>query len=353
VRLGLLLGLASIVGFYAGDIPDLLRRQELMWLASLSLGVCAFAVASPDPLVGLAVAWIALHPWWNLLGFLWGVVPDMVRNGDLYRNLWPVGGWTAVYLLAGHGLTAAGLRVLAIVWVGWALLNALAIGYQSVIGQIPGYVVVTEGMPRAGLSGGSWFCSYGLCLGVLSAVFLGGVWLVSIPLFLLACVPAKNFMAPIAMMIALFALVPPSMLVVPALGGVVLVATKVHGRHRAMGTRWQRWLLASGFVWLAKGWGTGLGSLARMQFRDHSEDEAKGVYNNLHNDWLQALIELGPFPVLCALAEVVRRIVWLPAGPEYAFVLALVLFTGVLAFAYFPVHHPSQAMVLALAMGYR
>jgi len=310
--LAVVLGLATIVGFYAAYIPDVLTRHDTMWLTTLTMGVSVLAIAAPDPIVGIAIAWVAWHPWWTFVGRLRGVLPDVLRNGDTYRNLWPVGGWAALYILSSR-LPHSSLYILAIIWLSWAFINAIAVLWQwDENSPLPWSEIVAEGRPPGAFCGTNWFCSYSLCLGVLSATYLGGYFTATIPLLIAAMIPTRHYMSPLAMGIGILPLLPNWWWRSSAILIFLLVSfRKANLRHRAIWARWNSWLVASGLVYLSRGWGLGLGAVCRMHLRDHSAEDADGVYYNLHNDWLQTLIELGPIPVLCAMAELARRSVWL------------------------------------------
>ncbi len=352
--LAVVLGLATVVGFYAAYLPGVLTRHDTMWLMTLTAGLSVLAIMAPDPLVGIALAWIALHPWWTFVGALRGILPDVLRNADNYRNLWPVGGWAALYILS-YRLSPTGLYILAVIWLLWALLNAAVVLWQwKENSPLPWAKIVAEGRPPGAFCGANWFCSYSLCLGTLSAIYLGGYFIATTPLLIAAMIPTRHYMAPISATIASIPLLPDwwwrSVIIVVF---SIIILRKSSQRHRAMNARWQQWLLMSGLIYLSRGWGLGLGAVRRMHLKDHSAEDADGVYYNMHNDWLQALIELGPIPVLCAMVELTRRAIWLPPTHDAHFTLSLVVFTAVLAIAYFPLHHPSQSLILAIAMGYR
>ena len=350
----IMLGIATIVGFYASHFPDVLNRHDFMWLTTLTAGVGALAMLIPDPLVAIAIAWIAVHPWWTFVGAINQILPDILRNGDTYRNLWPVGGWAALYILSGY-LPPTGITILAYMWLGWATINALIICWQWKEGKpVPGSIIITEGRPPGALCGANWFCSYSLCVGVLSAVYLGGYYISIIPILAVSMIPAKHFTAPIAASIASLALLPDWWWRVATIAIMVLIFSyKLHRRHRATNLRYEMWLISGGLVWLSRFWGLGLGAYHRINLSDTTKEDSMSVYTNLHNDWLQSLIELGPIPVLCAVAELVRRTIWLPPTNEAHFALSLIILTAILATTYFPLHHPSQSLILAIAMGYR
>ncbi len=110
--------------------------------------------------------------------------------------------------------------------------------------------------------------------------------------------------------------------------------------------------MAARLIRQSHGWGTGLGTWAAVGVQRPGEREAGIAWLNLHNDWLQSVVELGPVPALCGVGLLVSTWWSVPASIGALYGALLVTMTAIWSIVYFPMHEhaPSLVLIAALSM---
>src|SRR5574342_77466 len=72
-------------------------RVETRWLLALQSTLLLLAYISPNMWVGIATAWIAIHPWVAYIAFKYNYLVMQPCRDSVYLPLWPVVWWSIIY----------------------------------------------------------------------------------------------------------------------------------------------------------------------------------------------------------------------------------------------------------------
>lgn len=358
--LGLWLGLALIALTFALKLSDALRPPD-SWNALLVLAVLGgLAWAAPNPWVAAVLVLVAANA---------VVVQATFRSGtELFAPLNAILGaqiavaiWAGGYVgLARSGrLTPVTIQTVAAVTVGWATFNALAAGWSRVRGGLPGRKDVPAVgwidpiLPESAYVGTNHMLAWLCGLGILSAAYLGSLWVLTIPLIAMGSLISRNISGLAAGGAALTAYatarwgpVAFAVAAVPTVAGVFVLGHRLDFQQLQLRRVFWRSLLSHVRVN-----GRGMGYLATYRFRLSGENGLRALaWDWAHNEWLQGAVELGPLASLCAAGYVVTHALTLPPTPEAAYGFALVILTAVYGLVYFPLHMAGQSWPLLIGM---
>lgn len=364
MALGLWLGLVLVVCTFSLRVNEEFG-VEATWNMGLLMGVLvALGFAAPSPWVGLVLAWVGMQvPWvqWAYRGkahmpFAQPLATIAQQNAVLFGG--------ALYVaLAWTGQVLAALPWMAGGIVCWSLGNAVAAGWSRAHGgTLPGRTAVpvqgwihqefAESAYVASNHMLAWLCGVGALSAVYLTVVSSPLWIVPLPLLAFGALLARNLSGMAAGGIGIVAFATalwgwPAVLVagVPVVAVVVGLAARLH--FQQLDARVHFW---RAILWHVRWPGRGLGYLATYRWRLPVEGLRGGAWDHAHNEYIQALVELGPLPVVCAIGYLVGHSLGLTADPTQAYAYGVLLLTAAHACVYFPLHLPGQAVPCLVAM---
>lgn len=348
-----------------------LNRAETRWLLALQLLLLLMAYASPNIWVGIAIAWIAIHPWLVYVAYKYGILEMSPSNAAMYSPLIPILWWAAFYLLLAHLWSPGDWAVLAWSLVVWGIINTLAAIYQLTGRSLPSWWLDrrTPSYPNPpGFVGGSFMLAWITAAAILSGVVL----LITHSQYYYLLYPALAFLllgnyfsgtrSPIlALAITLcffLAITHRGWISVAGYSSILILAVasvSTRVSFASFADRLPGWRAALVFIHRSRGLGVGLGMWHAI-FASHNDQSAVGIeWQNLHNDWLQSVAELGVVPAICGLGVLATswyNIAQLSQSHDALFGLLLLTFIAVYAIPYFPFHDhgPSLLAAASLAM---
>lgn len=365
---GLLLGLLLLATTFAVKLHPQLHIAVTWTFALIAASLITLGLTAPSAWVGTFLIWVGLQIPWTQLVFKWRKIDVAPLFNIISVQGATIMGGLLYILLAHSGRAPGALKTLAIVAILWAVFNSLCAGYSASKGGLPGRFVDIPGHPESAYVGSnhmlSWLCGLGLLSGIYLASSVSPLWIIPLPLLGIGVLFAKNLTgllsgaAGAVMFLALtWGPLAGLLLAVPVLIGAGCWAwtnvelgppgdTWTHIRCKSLRVRWEGWKQA----WPHVTWtGRGLGYYVSLRERTPLAGETI-VWDHLHNEWLQGLLELGPLPIICALGWLFSRWLGLPSGPEAAYAYSLTVLTATQAIMYFPLHMPGQALPLLVGM---
>ncbi len=343
-----------------------ISRTDTRWLLSLQLALILLASTINNVYIAFTVAWIAVHPWVVHITFSRRMLPFSPTGVSTFQPLIPILWWGAMYVVLKH--YPVSYVVVAYAIIAWGLINAASAIYTDRAKSLPPYFIDgrTSYSPNSpGLVGGSFMLAFLTSAGFISGMvllttaksYLAITLLTLISLILAFSSIHTGTLSPImfAYVVLILWHVRNPLILIPALA-VISAASYyklTRPEHRAsFDSRFPAWKDAFNLGRDTYFFGIGLGMWNAITNPPLTMDQHDTEWRNLHNDYLQSLVELGPVPCICAVLFLASS--WLALYPlattSQLFGLLMTSYIAMYAFVYFPMRDHMPALLLAVSM---
>ena len=341
-----------------------LNRTETRWLLSLQSAIVMLAFLSPNIWVGITMAYVAIHPWLVYIMYRYGPLQVQPNRDMVYYPLIPVLWWGAIYVSLSHLWRPGMWRYAASGIIGWALVNAFAAGYQSSGRPQPSWWK-DQRSPQfphpPGLVGGSFLLAYLTALGSLCSFVLAiydpttrnwSIACATLLIFVCWWISTQAPLVAAAMAISIWGISLHYIAFTFVLPIIAITSVFSSSARISLSTRLPAWSFSIPII--KESWGMGIGLGMWSALVDVTPPDKEGLeWRNMHNDWLQSIVEVGVVPFICALFILVQG--WLNisayhSSPDYVFGLLLLTFSAFYAIVYFPIHDHMSSIIVAIGL---
>lgn len=341
-----------------------LDRTDTRWLLSLQLIILMLAVQSPNIWITIIICWITLHPWVVHIHYSYGPLQFAPDRNSVYEPLFPVLWWTALYItLTLHPIS---WQLVAWTLITWATINALFALYQDHY-AMPHFILDdrTPQYPSSpGLLGGSFLLSFTCAMASLSTAFIiytsHNYYLTPLLIVLSYASLRTGTISPLLSVTIPFLLFLTTThiyyyLLILCIISLGLAITLSHYHVGSINSRLPAWRAAIHMCNVTHYLGIGLGAWNAFNNPPDVKEQEGLLWRNLHNDWLQSIVELSPLPSVCAILLLMTQ--WTSLFHHYPNVtldtlygLLMVSSLSLYAIVYFPMRDHMPAILLAVSL---